>query len=152
MQNTTLKLYRSLLNLQFPDGPVINGDAVPGVLYPDFEERPLPNGSMRKADVDLDGPDKDGHMWVESGGGTSLFDRPNVFKGKKWLSFEIPEGTPVPPPLLIQFTGHNKALNANHYQIECRNMMRMDGFKGALDNLARSAIARSVELAKAKQG
>jgi hypothetical protein len=71
-----------------------------------------------------------------------------VFKGKSWLSFEIPEGTVVPASLVVRETGYNQRFKANHYQIECAaKSMPIDAFKGALDNLARNAIARSVERA-----
>lgn len=77
-----------------------------------------------------------------------MFDKKNVLKGKSWLSFEIPEGTPIPESLVVRKTGYNQKYQANHYQIECAaKSMRVDAFKGALDNLARNAIARSVELA-----
>jgi hypothetical protein len=42
-----------------------------------------------------------------------------VFKGKSWLSFEIPEGTVVPASLVVRETGYNQRFKANHYQIEC---------------------------------
>ncbi len=89
-----------------------------------------------------------GQEWVKSAGGTSLFDVKGVFKGKSWLSFEIPEGTAIPRSLVIRETGYNERFKANHYQIECAaKSMRVDAFKGALDNLARNALARKVELA-----
>jgi hypothetical protein len=65
-----------------------------------------------------------------------------------FLSFEIPEGTVVPASLVVRETGYNQRFKANHYQIECAaKSMPIDAFKGALDNLARNAIARSVERA-----
>jgi hypothetical protein len=71
-----------------------------------------------------------------------------VFKSKSWLSFTIPKDTVIPDSLIISFTGFNKVFNANHYQIEClAKMMRVDSFKGALDNLARNAVVKSIELA-----
>jgi hypothetical protein len=72
----------------------------------------------------------------------------SVFKGKSWLSFEIPAGTVIPASLIIRETGYNQRFKANHYQIECAaKSLRIDAFKGALDNLARNAVVRSVELA-----
>ena len=45
-------------------------------------------------------------------------------------------------------TGHNARFKADHYQIEClAKTMRVDAFKGALDNLARNAVVRLVALA-----
>jgi hypothetical protein len=62
------------------------------VLYPDFEPRVLPSGKVREADVEL----SDDKQWVKAGGGTSLFDRPGVFKSRGWVIFQIPTGTLVP--------------------------------------------------------
>ncbi|WP_255357721.1 hypothetical protein [Rhodanobacter sp. Root627] len=81
-------------------------------------------------------------------GGTSLFDVKSVFKGKSWLCFEIPEGTVIPASLVVRETGYNPRLKANHYQIECAaKSLRIYAFKGAVDNLARNAIARAVQRA-----
>jgi hypothetical protein len=140
---TEVDLFRSVRVEQFPEGTVINEKPAPEVLFPDFEPRLLPSGIRRKADVRLSS-DK---QWVYSGGGTSLFDRKNVFKGKSWLSFDIPEGTEVPPSLIVKFTGNNPTFNANHYQVESRaGRMRLDAYKGALENLARNAVLRALEL------
>lgn len=147
MANTDKALWRSVRKEDFPDGTVTGSDPAPGVLYPDFYARMLPNGSIRQADVVLyrDGL---GQEWVKSAGGTSLFDVKGAFKGKSWLSFEIPEGTLIPDSLIVRETGYNPRYKANHYQIECAaKSMRIDAFKGALDNLARNAIVRAVERA-----
>lgn len=147
MATTDKALWRSVRSEQFPDGTMVRDEPAPGVLYPDFYARPLANGSMRPPDVDMY-RDRSGQEWVRSAGGTSLFDVRNVFKGKSWLSFEIPEGTLVPDSLVVRETGYNQRFKANHYQIECAGkVMRVDAFKGALDNLARNAVARQVELA-----
>jgi hypothetical protein len=143
---TELDLYRSVRVDSFPNGTVINEKPAPEVLYPDFVPRVLPSGKRRAADVKVE----DG--WVHAGGGTSLFDRPGVFTTRGWLSFDIPKGTVVPDSLVIQFTGRNEALQADHYQIESRtNKMRVEAYKGALDNLARNAVVRSIELANGRQ-
>jgi hypothetical protein len=42
-------------------------------------------------------------------------------------------------------TGRDQA----HYSISCRNAMTKTAYEGALDNMARSAIAKSVELGRA---
>jgi hypothetical protein len=147
MTVTDKALWRSVRKEDFSDGVVVEGEPAPCVLYPDFYPRRLPSGSMRQADVQLF-RDSAGQEWVRSAGGTSLFDVKGVFKGKSWLSFEIPEGTSIPESLTIRETGYNQRFKANHYQIECAaKSMRIDAFKGALDNLARNALARKVELA-----
>ncbi|WP_036254308.1 hypothetical protein [Methylobacter sp. BBA5.1] len=148
MEETTVDLFRSIRIEQFPRGAIIDTQPAPEILYPDFEPRQLPNGKTRKRDIDSFA-DQNGDMWVETGGGTSLFDRAKVFQGKSWLSFEIPKGTVIPESLVVRFTGYNKIFDANHYQIESKaKMMRMDSFKGALDNLARNAIVKAIELGK----
>ncbi len=148
MEKISLNLFRSLRVENFPDGPVIDGQPAAALLHPDFEERPLPGGKVRKPDIKNE-LDKNGVRWVFAGGGTSLFDRANVFNGKGWLSFAIPDGTIIPPGLIIRNTGYNSRFDATHYQIECRmGTMRMTEFVAALDNLARNAIVRSIEIAK----
>ena len=148
MTTTTLNLYRSVRVEEFPSGTIIEDQPAPAVLYPDFEPRLLPSGKMRPADVVL----SEDKQLVRSGGGTSLFDRAGVFKARGWLPFEIPAGTVVPEPLVVRHTGYNSAFRANHYQIEVSHgLMRVDAFKGALDNLARNAVVRAIELATGQQ-
>ncbi len=147
MSETKLDLFRSVRIEQFPNGTIVDGQPAAELLYPDFEDRQLPNGKIRNADIDKFS-DANGDQWIKAGKGTSLFDRANVFTKKGWLSFTIPNGTVIPDSLIIPFTGHNKMFSANHYQIECKaKVMRMDAFKGALDNLARNAIVQSIALA-----
>ncbi len=147
MSENQLNLYRSVRIEQFPEGTIIDGKPAPEILHPDFEPRTLPSGKTRKADVKL----SEDKLWVKSGGGTSLFDRANVFKSKGWLSFEIPKGTIIPGSLTVKFTGYNPTFDADHYQIESlANLMRVDAYKGALDNLARNALLKSIELAQKK--
>jgi hypothetical protein len=149
MGTTALDLFRSVREEQFGSGTVIEGKPAPEILYPDFEPRELPSGKIRAADVKFSDDTKE---WVKSGGGTSLFDKANVFKSKKWLSFTIPSGTEVPDSLNIRETGYNKTFQANHYQIEsAAKLMRVDAYKGALDNLARNAVVRSIALSEASK-
>lgn len=148
MATTDLALWRSVRSEQFPDGTVVDGVPVAGVLYPDFYARDLPGGGVRAPDVEVF-CDANAVEWVRSGGGTSLFDRAGVFRGRHWLSFAIPAETVIPDSLTVLRTHYNQRFQANHYQIECRALtMRVDAFKGALDNFARNAIVRAVELAR----
>jgi hypothetical protein len=89
MAETSTALFRSVTTDGFPEGTVKDGVAATGVLYPDFYERTLPNGDLRQPDVVVF-RDTKGDEWVQDLGGTSLFDKANVFKGKRWLSFETP--------------------------------------------------------------
>lgn len=148
MTTTEIDLFRSVRSVAFPKGTVIDEKPAPGVLHPDFEPRQLPTGKIRGADVRVSG-DK---LWVHAGGGTSLFDRANVFKSRGWLCFTTPTGTEVPDSLKIRHTGHNSAFMAEHYQIEvAAERMRLDAYKGALENLARNAVVKSIEIAQRGQ-
>lgn len=144
---TALDLYRSCRVEQFPDGVMQQLEPAAGLLDPDFYAKQLEGGGTRAPDVEI--VTEDAVEWVKKGGGTSWFDRAGVFTKAGWLSFEIPAGTPIPESLQIAATGYNKRFKATHYQIECRaGLMRKDSMQGALDTLARSAIARAVELGK----
>jgi hypothetical protein len=92
---------------------------------------------------------------VEAGGGTSLFNVDGWFGFGYWKYFEIPGGTDYDVGLTIR-KGRSKRTNksgnrtGHHYQIEPKNRMTVVAYEGALDNFARAAIARSVELSKTK--
>lgn len=147
MAETERALFRSVTKDGFPDGLVKDGVPVTGVLYPDFVERDLGDGKIRAPDVVVF-KDSKGDDWVQDQGGTSLFDKANVFKGKKWLSFGIPKGTVIPDSLVVRNTGFNARFQATHFQIEsAARSMRVDAYKGALDNLARNALVRALAIA-----
>jgi len=147
---TTLDVYRSIHKSTpgYDNGPIADGAPVTGVLYPDFDPRPIGKGKVRAADLStFEG--EGGVRMVRNDGGTSLFDKPDVLPGgaKTWHSFKLPSDTVIPPSLKIRFTGHNKTFNADHWQIESvAGTMAMDAMKGALDNLARNAIVRLIAL------
>ena len=147
MSKCPADLWRAIHTSDFPDGPVVDGEPAPGILYPTFERKQigvLPNGKpkYRKPDVSI----VDG--LVQPGGGTSLFDRKNVFKGKAWRYFHIPKDTLVDPNLAIVGPDYNEAFAANHYQIEPRKPLFTGVLKGALDNFARAALAKLYEDAR----
>ena len=55
----------------------------------------------------------------------------------------------MPDSLVVKNTGYNKRFKATHYQIESRaQLMTKTAMQGALDNLARCAIVRSIELGR----
>jgi hypothetical protein len=147
---TTLNLYRSIHKTTpgYDNGPIVDGAAVTGVLYPDFERRQIGKNKFRAADLTtFDG--EGGVRMVRNDGGTSLFDKPDVLPGgaTNWHRFKLPPDTVIPPSLKIRFTGHNKTFDADHHQIESvAGTMAMDAMKGALDNLARNAIVRLIAL------
>jgi hypothetical protein len=150
---TALALYRSIHKTTpgYDDGTVVDGKAVVGVLYPDLEPRRISKTRMRPADLPMFTGER-GIPMVRNNGGTSLFDKPNVLPGGAtvWHSFKIPQGAVIPDSLVVRFTGHNSAFGADHYQIEIRaQTMSVVALKGALDNLARNAVVRLVELGEA---
>jgi hypothetical protein len=151
--NTTLDLFRSIHKTTpgYDAGPIVDGAAVAGVLYPDFEPRQIGKNKFRAADLTaFDG--EGGVRMVRNDGGTSLFDKPDVLPGgaRNWHSFKIPKDTVIPQSLAVRFTGHNRTFGADHWQIESKaGTMAMDAMKGALDNLARNAIVRLIELGEA---
>lgn len=159
MATTDVSLWRAVRKEAFADGTIVDGHAVAGVLYPDFEERQIGRkvkGVMtyttRAPDLaPTKGKPSDGEDatldYVNPGGGTSLFDKADVFGGasKGWFSFKIPDGTSIPDSILVKNDGRREERDATHYQLEPLTRMRVDAYKGALDNLARNAIARSVE-------
>ena len=152
--NTTLDLFRSINKSTegYDNGPIVDGKAVQGVLYPDFEPRELSKGRTRAADVQTF-TGTNGIAMVRSGGGTSLFDKAYVLPGgaKYWHSFKIPKDTVIPDSLVVRFTGSNPKFNADHYQIESKaGSMTIEAMKGALDNLARNAIVRLIEIGDVK--
>jgi len=148
MSTTDTSMWRSVRKEDFPDGVSRDGKPAPGVLYPSFEPRLIP-GANRVRPADVETFTSDEGEFVRSGGGTSLFDRKNVFGAKYWFYFDIPNGTEVPDSLFLKGPDYNSRYEANHYQIEPRaRIMRVDAYKGALDNFARNAIARAVEAAK----
>ena len=60
--------------------------------------------------------------------------------------FLPPVGTPVDPSLDVKHTQEED--DEGHYSIRCKNLMRQDTYEGALNNLARAALAKAVELGK----
>jgi hypothetical protein len=152
MPTTTLALYRSVRKEEFPKGVIVDDHAVTGVLYPTFEDKVIEikkGGTTEKKTrpADVTPYTFKGEEVVDPGGGTSLFDKKDVFGTRWWWCFTIPEGTVIPDSLQIRFTGRNATYNADHYQIEAAmRRMPVESFKGALDNLARNAVAKVYEL------
>jgi hypothetical protein len=137
-------LWRAVHKDDFPEGPIVNEKAVTGALYPTFEKKfigsdTVGNAKYRDPDVTV----TDG--MVQPGGGTSLYNKSNFFKGKNWNYMLIPAGTDVDPNLAIVGPDPRPAIGADHYQIEAAKPLFIDQFKGALDNLARAAVAKAYE-------
>ncbi len=145
MSSCPTNLWRAVHKDDFPDGPIVNEKAVMGVLYPTFEKKPIGQKNGQTIYRDPDVTVKDGK--VQLGGGTSLYNKSNFFKGKNWNYMLIPEGTPLDPNLIIVGPESRPAMQADHYQIEAVKPLFVNVFKGALDNFARAAVARACEIA-----
>ena len=147
MSKTDLNLYRSVRIEQFPKGVFDGKDPAPGVLYPTVMSgiwvMEMFGRQMLKFKKNK------GVEYVLAGGGTSLFHLSGVFIKEGWLSFEIPTGTVIPESLIVRNDGWRKRFKATHYQIESRaGRMPKQAMEGALDNFARNAIVRAVELGR----
>jgi hypothetical protein len=151
MTSTDVALYRSVRKEEFPDGVIVDDHALEGVLYPTFEEKIIEVRGVQTTRLpDVRPYKRDGEDVIDPGGGTSLFDKANVFGKNFWWYFEIPKGTVVPESLRIVHTGRNEKYKAEHYQIEAAaRRMSVAAYKGALDNLARNAVVKLYERAHA---
>ena len=145
MLTTEVHLYRGVRKEEYPEGAIIDGHAVQGVLYPLFEKKTYLDrkGKQRTRQRDVRPYAYEGKMVVDPGGGTSLFDKSEAFGTTDWWYFKLPKGTVVPESLRVRHTGYNSTFNAEHYQVEAASEhMPVDAFKGALDNLARNAVEK----------
>jgi len=151
MSTTTVRLFRGVRKDAFADGVVVDDKPATGILYPSFEsrvfERARADGGVdrRIRPADTRPFAVDDVMMVAAFKGTSLLDRQRAFGSAHWRYFTIPAGTEVPGSILVRHTGRLEAYAAEHYQIEpAMGRMRLDAYRGALDNLARSAVVRFI--------
>lgn len=152
MATTTTDLFRSIMGDGFKkikEG-VYPGDGVLDPRWTDTQRFVKKTGTWKTdfADVTLvagvDGPE------VRTGGGTSLHDVSGWFLGRE---FRIPQGTEYSDEVYIRKDAKLKSSPATgvkgyHYQFEPRTQMTVLTFQGHLNNMARAAVARQVELAK----
>jgi hypothetical protein len=133
------KIYKSDINLTL--WRAINKSANQEVnpLYPDIEERMLPNGRVRVADVAT--YSKDGILYVKSeeSRGTSLTDKDGLFGYKNWDYVIIPAGTIIPSELIITQDHFIPKKKCWHYSISANFDMPVTKFLNALDILAKNA-------------
>ncbi|MGC1548758.1 MAG: hypothetical protein WA777_09520 [Rhodanobacter sp.] len=153
MATTDIDLYRSVMGGDFKSikARVYPGD---GVLYPRWESTQHFSkklGRMVTSQADVTVVVGDGGPEVLPEGGTSLHDVSGWFPSKE---FFIPQGTEYSDEISIRkdskqkTSPYNPLLKGYHYQLEPRTRMTVLAFKGALDNMARAAVARQCELAK----
>lgn len=165
MANISVDLYRSCKSSGWSGKTAEKKDEVfraahgKGSLYPDFEGFTRKDGSFRAPDVTTFTDDR-GTVWVRGvedrddrgrpfiswKEGVSVSTARGGFGYKGWFYFLLPEGTPIPDSLDVRHTPSRN--DDGHHSIRCRNLMRRDAYEGALDNLARAAVARAVEIAK----
>jgi hypothetical protein len=159
MSHTTTDLYRAIKNGTFnKDVFVVNEEAVPGLLHPRFQATTYldKRGQQQTSQADVTVYERSSGDEVDSGGGTSMFNVEGWFGFSDWKYFHVPEGTEYPVSLLLIKKGKSKRTNKTgelsgyHYQIEPRNRMTVDAYKGALDNLARNAVVMQIKLAKGR--
>ena len=106
------------------------------------------------ADVMLERSGDDRPWYVLTDGGTSMHDVPGWFGYSQWNYFSVPKGTEYCANTLYLKRDNKKKWNrtkkvsGRHYTIRPKTRMTLDAYFGALENLARAAIARSVELGR----
>ena len=151
MAKTSTDLFRAVMDRSFKIEPrIYPGD---GVLYPRWESKvyTTPKGETRTSQADVDVVMGSQGLEVLAGGGTSLHDASGWFNCP---DFHIPEGTEYSDEISIRADKRAKphprrpGVEGRHYQLEPKSRMLVETFKGYLDNMARAAVARQVELAK----
>jgi hypothetical protein len=85
----------------------------------------------------------DGKSYVNDEEGISVTATLGIFGYAGWCYFLLPKTTSVPGGLDIKKTPTDK--DPEHRSIRCIAPMTLSAFKGALDTLARAAIAKAVE-------
>ena len=130
-----------------------------GSLFPDYVGFTRKDGTVRAPDVttfednagtawvrgveDRNTQDRAVVSWKE---GVSVSTTPGGFGYSGWFYFLVPEGTSVPGSLDVKPTPTRN--DPGHHSIRCRTLMRLDAYEGALDTLARAALAKAVEAGK----
>ncbi len=150
MATTDVELYRSLMGTA-SKLKVRGNEPDPGMLDPRWEATSYKSQGVTKvsnADVSfVTGPT--GLPLVDNNGkGTSLHD---ISKWFNCAEFHIPHGTEYSEEILIVRDKHKKTCKDGrqgyHYMLTARTRMTQETFSGYLNNMARAAVVRQVELA-----
>ena len=153
MPKTETNLYRAIIDGTIDGDLIQDGKPAEGILYPRFQESTYIDRSgverTSVADVTYVPPGEDE---VDAGGGTSMHDAKGWFGNGGWRYFAVPKGTEYSAGLYIrrgkrERWNKSRTVKGRHYQIEPLNRMTVEAYKGALDNLARAAVVRQVQLA-----
>lgn len=156
MADLTLDLYRACKRNKRSEQKITKTHDGVGCLYPEYKGFMTTDRGFRAPDVttftdnancewirgveDIDPKNK--KPYISANEGVSLNTGPGKFNYERWFYFLLPKGTPIPGSLDIIQTGKD----TSHYAIRCKNMLRKDAYEGALNNLARAALAKAVEL------
>lgn len=133
------KIYRSDIALTLWRAVNKSESSSTNPLYPDLQERTLPNGRVRLADVSTYTKDGVLHVKSEESRGTSLSDTNGLFGYKNWEYVVIPAGTIIPAELIITKDHFIRKKNCWHYSISPNFDMPVVTFLEALDQLAVNA-------------
>ena len=101
----------------------------------------MSNGRVRKPDITIENGWVKVKHWPR---GISTFDKQGVPKGKDWVHYVIPAGTPLPHGLAIVKDSYNETFMATHYTIAPAYDMPIATFR----NLLRSFAAQIERIAK----
>jgi hypothetical protein len=86
MTKSPTNLWRGVRVEDFPSGVIIDEDPAEEILYPDFERKQI--GKKRNGAPKYREPDVEVVKGiVQTGGGTSLFNKDKFFNGKSWQYF-----------------------------------------------------------------
>lgn len=127
-----------------------------GSLHPEYEGFERGDGTFRAPDVTtfkdtndiiwirgVNDRNQSNNPYVSWKEGTSLSGTPGCFGYGGWFYFLLPKDTPIPASLDVKHTPSRR--DPNHYSLRCINSMTKTAYEGALNTLARSALAKAVE-------
>lgn len=95
----------------------------------------MSNGKVRKPDITIEKGWVKVKHWPR---GISTFDKPGVPKGKDWVHYMIPAGTPLPDGLAIVKDSYNETVMATHYTIAPAYDMTIEKFRTLLKQFSLS--------------
>ena len=128
---------------------------IEGILYPRIEAETHFDSAgrewTRRAEMTVYCVEED--CMVQTDGSTVLFDVAGWFGYVGWRYFEPPEGTVLPDSLTIQRSARSTfsrsgVLQGRRHMIVPVARLTLQAYRAALDNLARNAIVRQIELAR----